>query len=73
MPSLAENLEIIRTNIYGENVRAAIADAIEQSDAEIDTRIDTIRGDIEDRDLFVTTEKIAGTSDDYRLNVTNAS
>ena len=73
MPSLAENLETIRTNAYGKNVRAAIADAIEQSDSEIDARIGVIRTSIENRDLFVTMDKISGTSDDYRLNVVNAS
>lgn len=73
MASLEENLETIRTNVYGKNVRAAIADAIEQSDVAIDGRIGVIRNAIENRDLFVSMDKISGTSDDYRMTVTNAS
>lgn len=73
MASLEENLETIRTNVYGKYVRAAIADAIEQSDVAIDGRIGVIRNAIENRDLFVSMDKISGTSDDYRMTVTNAS
>ena len=73
MASLEENLETIRTNVYGKYVRAAIADAIEQSDVAIDGRIGVIRNAIENRDLFVSVNKISGTSDDYRMTITNAS
>lgn len=73
MATLDQNLQTIRTDIYGKNVRAAIADAIEQSDAEVDDRIDSIRDQIEARDLFITMEAISGSSGDYRMVVTNAT
>jgi len=73
MATLAQNLQTIRVNNYGKNVRAAIADAIEQSDAEVVGKIDALQNLVEDQDIFVTMEAISGSSGDYRMVVTNAT
>lgn len=72
--TLSENIEIIRTTgVKGVDVRTAIADAIEQTDDSMDTRIANIQNAIGTRDLFMTPQKISGTTNDYRLVVTNAT
>lgn len=72
MPSLNENIATIRSvGVYGTDVRRAIADAIEQSDAVITDRVDAIQHDIDTRDLYMQTEKIAGSRNDYLLKIIN--
>ena len=72
MATLQQNIETIRSvGVYGTDVRRAIADAIEQSDTEITDRVDTIQHDIDTRDLYMHTEKIIGSRNDYLLLITN--
>lgn len=72
MASLDENIATIRsTGVYGTDIRRAIADAIEQSDAAITDRVDAIQHDIDTRDMYMQTEKIAGSRNDYLLKIIN--
>jgi hypothetical protein len=72
MASLEENIATIRsTGIYGKDIRRAIADAIVQSDDKIANRVSTIQHQIDTRDLYMQTEKISGSKNDYLLNITN--
>lgn len=72
MPSLEENIATIRsTGIYGTDIRRAIADAIVQSDDKIANRVSTIQHQIDTRDLYMQTEKISGSKNDYLLNIIN--
>lgn len=72
MATLQENIETIRDRgIYGTEIRAAIADAIMQSDNQIDDRVDAIRRDIETNSTYMETQLIPGTENDYMLVITN--
>lgn len=65
--TIEENIAIIRTDIYGKNVRAAIADAIEQNDDQVDT----IKEEMDARELYVQMSRLEG--NDYLMTVVNAT
>lgn len=65
--TIEENIAIIRTDIYGKNVRAAIADAIEQNDDQVDT----IKAEMDARELYVQLSRLEG--NDYLMTVVNAT
>ena len=70
MATLDENIAIIRNRgIYGTDIRAAIADAIEQSDALVDSHIDEIRQEIDAASTYMEVEPVAGSENDYILNI----
>lgn len=72
MASLDQNINTIRsTGVYGTDIRRAIADAIEQSDAAMANRIAAIQHDVDTRDMYMQTEKIAGSKNDYLLKIIN--
>ncbi|MBR4767583.1 MAG: hypothetical protein IK088_01265 [Lachnospiraceae bacterium] len=72
--TLPENLTIIRsTGVYGPDIRTAIADAIVQADTYADERIQTIHDEVQNDDVRMNTTKIAGTEDDYLLEIVNPS
>ena len=68
--TLPGNLNLIRNDPYGPTVREAIASAIEQADASIDSKIADIRSEVND-ECRMSVEKISGTDDDYILIIEN--
>ena len=70
--TLNGNIEIIRsTGVYGTDIREAIASAIEQADTSADSKISRIQSEVDNKDLQMSVSKIAGTSEDYLLTITN--
>lgn len=68
--TLPENIDIIRnTGVYGPEMREAIAEAIEQADTYSDEKINTIRQEVNNKDLRMETTKISGTESDYLLTI----
>lgn len=74
MATFEQNIRTIRSEgIYGTDIREAIAAAIEQSDDQIEDRIESIRHEIVTESTYMSVSKIAGTQEDYLLEITNPS
>ena len=69
MATFAENLAKIRGQaIYGPDMREAIAQAIEQSDDEVDRKINAMQVIVDDNIFYVNLNRI-DSSDDYLLTI----
>lgn len=73
MATFIENIAKIRGQaIYGPDMREAIAEAIEQSDDEVDSRIAAMQVIVDENVFYVNLEPLA-TSSDFRLTITGGS
>lgn len=73
MPTVQQDLTALRAAVYGKDVRENIARAIEDINDTSNTRISGLDTRVNQRVLYITASKISGTSDKYKVIVTNAT